>query len=80
MVGEAEDFTAVVEVEDSAGAEDFQVDVGSPAAVRSAVALAGVHFVAAATSAVVTAAFVAATVVDGADTGEDGAGMDSVSV
>ena len=78
---EAEDFTAAGEAEDSAGAEDFLVDMGlaavegfaAGAAARSVAALAGVHFVVAATSDVVTAVSVGGT---DADTG---AGTDSAS-
>jgi hypothetical protein len=87
VVAEAEDFTAavVVEVEDSAEAEDFLADMGlaaagrfavvvadSPAAVPSAVALAGVHFAVAATSDAATAVSVGAAGMDvgtGAATG-----------
>jgi hypothetical protein len=75
-----EDSTAAGEAEDFAAAEDFPVDMGLAAAedfaaeaagltaaVPSAVALAGVHFVVAATSDVVTEVSVAAGMdVDGA--------------
>ena len=86
VVVAAGDFTAVAEVEDSAGAGDFLVDMGLAAAEpfaveaagslvaeRFAVVRAGVHFVVAATSDVVTAVSAAA------GTDEDGAGMDTVS-
>jgi hypothetical protein len=82
----AGDFTAAGAAEDSAGAEDFPVDMGlaaaegfaveaadSPVAALSEVALAGVRSAVAATSDVVTVGIVA-----GMDA--DGAGTDSVSV